>query len=114
MTSNFVTVTGLRRATPAEYQAQWNGRPLRIKLDMGATLRLMGRTDSLDRGYILSGKSELVAGVAQRLIDMRLEKPDNDDAIVMISALDLDATSLAQESFTGPEERSELPRAQAG
>ena len=91
--TNFVKVTGLRRASPAVYDAQWNGRPLRIALDTAATLRLMGNSDMEHKADILSNKSEVVAAVAQQLIDMRLEKPNDDHATIMISALDLDSSS---------------------
>jgi hypothetical protein len=90
MAINFVTITGLSRATPAEYEAQWNGRPLRIVLDMGATLKLLGDVDSAERADVLSQQSDFVAAAAQRLLDMRMEKPSKDHATVMISALDLD------------------------
>jgi hypothetical protein len=95
MATNFVTVTGLSRATPAEYEAQWNGRPLRISLDMGATLKLLGDTDSSERAAVLSRQSDFVAAAAQRLLDMRMEKPSDDHATVMISALDLDPEASA-------------------
>jgi hypothetical protein len=95
MTTNYVTITGLSRATPAEYQAQWNGRPLRISLDMGATMKLLGDADSSDRAAVLSRQSDFVATAAQRLLDMRMEKPSDDHATVMISALDLDSEASA-------------------
>jgi len=95
MATNFVTITGLSRATPAEYVAQWNGRPLRILLDMGATLKLLGDVDSAERADVLSQQSDFVAAAAQRLLDMRTEKPADDDAVVMISALDLDPDASA-------------------
>jgi hypothetical protein len=95
MATNFVTVTGLSRATPAEYEAQWNGRSLRISLDMGATLKLLGDTDSSERAAVLSQQSDFVAAAAQRLLDMRMEKPSDDHATVMISALDLDPEASA-------------------
>jgi len=90
MATNFVTITGLVRATPAEYEAQWHGTPLRISLDMGATLKLLGDADSSERAAILSQQSDFVAEAAQRLLDMRIEKPSDFNATVMISALDLD------------------------
>jgi len=76
MATNFVTVIGLSRATPAEYEAQWNGLPLRIILDTGATLKLLGDAPSAEKAAILSMKANVVARAAQRLIDKRIEKPD--------------------------------------
>lgn len=67
MPTNYVKVTGLSRVTPAEHEAQWNGRPLRIMLETGATLRLMGKCDSEHRSDILSEKSDIVGNIAQRL-----------------------------------------------
>lgn len=90
MTTDYMKVIGLSRVAPAEYLAQWNGRPIRIMLDTGATLRLMEKPGSDNRSDILSEKADLVGSVAQRLIEMRLEKPSGDNAVVMISALDLD------------------------
>jgi hypothetical protein len=90
MPRNFVMVTGLCRTMPAEYLGQWNGRPLRIRLDTGATLRLMGDGQSADKAEILANKTDLIARVAQRLIDMRIEKPTHEGAEIIISALDVE------------------------
>ena len=87
---NLVTIIGLSRATPAEYEAQWCGRPLRIVLDMSATLALLGSAHSSEKVEILGLKAEIVAKAAQRLIDLRIEKPQEFFGIVAISALDLD------------------------
>ena len=95
--SNFVMVLGLCRVTPAEYEAQWNGVPLRIALDMGATLKLLGEAHDGQAADVLSAKAEIVARTAQRLIDMRLEKPSIDEALVTISALDLVSDAEAPE-----------------
>jgi hypothetical protein len=118
--SNFLTITGLSRATRAEYIAQWNGHPLRIKLDMAATLKLLGDADSCERAEVLSAQADLVAEVARRLIDLRIEKPSGDHAIVMISALDLDPTSAhhrvrhsAAHAVTAAMPRSIQPAAKA-
>lgn len=109
MTTNFVVATGLCRLTPAEYEAQWNGRPLRIMLDTAATLKLMGTCGSEEKAEILTAKAGLVAGVAQRLIDLRLEKPDEQGATVMISALDL------EKSFSDPEAvKMSVPEVESG
>jgi hypothetical protein len=88
--ANQVTVIGLSRVEPAEYDAQWNGRPLRIVLDLSATLRLLGDARDFERADVLSLKSELVAQAAQQLIDAGIEKPSTEAAKVLISAIDLD------------------------
>lgn len=120
MAINFVTVTGLSRAYPAEYEAQLNGRPMRILLDMGATLKLLGDAHSTERAAILSQQSDIVAAAALRLIDMRMEQPSEDHATVMISALDLDEGSAHHRrrrapsaSFTAAAPRSAPPAATA-
>jgi hypothetical protein len=95
MAETFVTVTGLIRATPAEYEAQWNGRPLRIILDTGATLKLLGDAPSSEKATVLSMKGDIVARAAERLIDMRIEQPRSDKAVVTVSALDLEPGASA-------------------
>lgn len=66
-------------------------------LDTAATLCLMGKCDAAEKAEVLTAKADIVANVAQRLIDMRLEKPNEDGGIVMISALDL---SWASDTIT--------------
>lgn len=57
---------------------------------MSATLHLMGDCHSENKLEVLSAKADTVALAAQRLLDMRMERAVENDATVILSALDLD------------------------
>jgi hypothetical protein len=57
-------------------------------------------------------KADIVARAAQRLIDMRMEKPDGEEAVVTVSALDLEPGASASPYAAGRLDRSIIAQAE--
>jgi hypothetical protein len=75
---------------PPVYRGSFKGRPLTIKLDSSAILKLGSDSKDSDPIATLSAKRQTVALAAQRLIEMRQFDQVSEGMSVIISALDLD------------------------
>lgn len=72
------------------FLGQWNGRPLTIRLDNSAAMKLEGPVPYQEDGSLPNGSEYRVALAAQRLLAMRHADNENDEFIVNMTALDLD------------------------
>jgi hypothetical protein len=86
MTSD-VKITGLGFGRLPAFDAEWHGRPLAIRLDTSAVLKLQGNGP---RETILKESTGRVGKAAQRILEMRSMAAHNDDLVVTLTALDLD------------------------
>jgi hypothetical protein len=71
------------------FAARWNGKAVTLRLDTSACHKLEGTGDFQDLAAILTAQQGRISAAARRLLEMR-QTEAQDDAVVVITALDLD------------------------
>lgn len=85
-----VKIMGLERQLPPVLSAEWNGKPVAIRLDSSAVLTLEGSKEFRDFECVLNEAQERITRAAQRILEMRKAETDQGRLEVVLSALDLD------------------------
>jgi len=77
-------------ASLPQFMGKWNDKPVTIKLDSSAVMKLSGNGSRADLVRALQTPPRSVADAARRLIETRQTEAAGDSLVVVISALDLD------------------------
>jgi hypothetical protein len=85
-----VKIMRLERKLPPVISAEWNGKPVAIRLDSSAVLKLEGSKEFRDFECVLNEAPERITRAAQRILEMRKAEADQVRLEVVLSALDLD------------------------
>jgi hypothetical protein len=72
------------------FTAHWNGKSVKVRLDISACLKLEGTRDFHDFEAALADQQDRIGAAARRLLEMRQTEPDTPETVVVITALDLD------------------------
>lgn len=85
-----VKVNGIERGITPVVSAEWDGKPVAIRLDSSAILKLEGDGDYRNLSRIIEKAPERISIAAQRLLEMRQADATGGRLEVVLSALDLD------------------------
>lgn len=85
-----VKVNGIERGIPPVVSAEWGGKPVAIRLDSSAILKLEGAGDYRTLGRAIENAPERISIAAQRLLETRQADEAGGRLEVVLSALDLD------------------------
>ena len=83
-------VIRIGRGRPPVFSAEWRGRPLAIRLDTSAVLKLEGNSDYNELDAVLLMTTERVSVAAKRILEMRRFDGLESELTIVITALDLD------------------------
>ena len=83
-------ITRLDGGQAPTFFGQWNGKPLTIRLDNSAVMKLEGHMPAREDRSLPHGSEYKVALAAQRLLMQRHADNENDEFTVTMTALDLD------------------------